>query len=126
MAHQDGVAVESARRPRAGAAQIAITAAILFLQLTLAQIAASVVGLTAISAVASCGRGDCDARWAEWAMEATLYGGGALLIVTTAIAIWRLVAAKPSVRVAVTGCVLQVLLALAAAMTVGITGPVSL
>ncbi|MCZ8377887.1 hypothetical protein O6P37_03335 [Mycobacterium sp. CPCC 205372] len=125
MAHQDGVAVEAARRPRAGAAQIAITAAILFLQLTLAQIAASVVGLTAISAVASCDSGDCDPRWAEWAMEATLYGGGALLVVTTAIAIWRLVRAKQSVRVAITGCVLQVLLALAAAMMVGITGPVS-
>lgn len=124
MAHQDGVAVESAR-PRAGAAQIAITAAILFLQLTLAQITVSIVGLTAISAVASCGREDCDPRWAEWAMEATLYGGGALLVGTTAIAIWRLVTAKQSVRIAVIGCVLQVLLALAAAMMVGITGPVS-
>jgi uncharacterized membrane protein YqjE len=125
VAHQHGAAVESVRRPRAGAAQIAITAAILFLQLTLAQIAVSAVGLTAMSAVASCNPGDCDPRWAEWAMQATLYGGGALLIVTTAIAIWRLTRAKHSVRVAVTGCALQVLLALAAAMMVGITGPVS-
>jgi hypothetical protein len=112
-----------AQPARPGPAHIAITLVLLVLHFILTQVSLGVVGLSVMStdscAYVACG----DQRWVNRAVALTIYGGGALLLGSVIIAVWRLVKGRKAIGVAVTGCVLQVFLAFIALMTMGLAGP---
>jgi hypothetical protein len=61
-------------------------------------------------------------RWATAAMGTSLVGSLALFGVVAIIAIWRLIKSRAAIGIAVTGCVLQVVLLLITVMMTGLVG----
>jgi hypothetical protein len=67
-----------------------------------------------------CGYPGCDVRSVWWGLEALVIGGPVLMLLSAVVVGWRLIRRRRAVSAAITGCVLQVFLALFALMILGL------
>lgn len=107
-------------RPPLSAAHIVAVLALLAGQFVVFQLILLGMFYALVNTREACLNSPCRGHWMSVGTQTVIFGGGALLVITGVIAIWRLATRRRSINLAVTACVLQVVLALIALMMLGL------